>query len=478
MSETRRTVSLDAALGAWPDTEKTQAEWEAKALDVEARVGAGDLGATASSISEEQLLAPPLGQMAEGGHNSASPDKRAGQGAPMTMQNRERDRRSLQDLAKLAQMTPPPPSVSSGSGVLRAAEAQKDDSGIVDLAAAAAADPGADARARSTPLASQGLFDEEPASVRPPPSSAAALPQQPIPSLPPVLTSAPTSMTPSAPVVAAAPSSAPPGVARLGSVAPSQLAAVPAEKKKGNGQVLAILVGGVVAAAAVAAGVVVYAKHRHAADAAALAARTEVPAKADAPRPQEPQKTAENETTPAAQSTLDPNALPTAAAPHAAKVARPAAKGGGGAAARPELKDELKLAQKDLPAQASGPAGDLGDAIQKAAGPKNAPEQTAAAATTGPQFAPGSVPQKPSQGAITGAIGSVLPQARQCLGPDDPVTYATITFASPGNVQSVTLSGGSASKADKASCIKDALSKARVASFAEPTFTTRVPVRP
>ena len=101
--------------------------------------------------------------------------------------DRERDRRSLKDLAKMAhELTPSPPSSAAPSGILRAAEARKDDSGIVDLAAAAQSDPYATARAQSTPLASHGLFDDDAPSQRPPMSapatarvSAPVMPQQP-----------------------------------------------------------------------------------------------------------------------------------------------------------------------------------------------------------------------------------------------------------------------------------------------------------
>ena len=94
----------------------------------------------------------------------------------------------------------------------------------------------------------------------------------------------------------------------------------------------------------------------------------------------------------------------------------------------------------------------------------------------GPDFAPGSVPQKPSQGALTGALGAVLPGARACLGPDDPVSRATVVFSSNGSVQSVAVSGGAAGKPSEG-CIKSALGKAKLQPFAESTYTTTVTVR-
>ncbi|MCA9630792.1 MAG: hypothetical protein KC766_24150, partial [Myxococcales bacterium] len=54
---------------------------------------------------------------------------------------------------------------------------------------------------------------------------------------------------------------------------------------------------------------------------------------------------------------------------------------------------------------------------------------------------------------------------------------ATIAFGSNGKVQSVAISGPAAGTAAE-SCIRSALSGARVAPFAKPTFTVRVPIRP
>jgi hypothetical protein len=100
-------------------------------------------------------------------------------------------------------------------------------------------------------------------------------------------------------------------------------------------------------------------------------------------------------------------------------------------------------------------------------------DKTPAASLTG---GTGSVPQKPSQGAVTGALGAVLPQARACLGPDDPVSRASIVFSSNGVVQSVSVSGPAAGKPSE-TCIKDALTKAKVQAFAEPTYTANITIR-
>jgi hypothetical protein len=143
----------------------------------------------------------------------------------------------------------------------------------------------------------------------------------------------------------------------------------------------------------------------------------------------------------------------------------------------PAKEEGPKLSAKDLPTTAAGPGGDLGSAMGAAVGADGKKiEQTPAAGNTGPQFAAGTVPQKPSQGAVTGAIGAVLPGARACLGPDDPVSRATITFTSAGAVQNVSVSGGAVGKPAEG-CIKAALGKAKVAPFAEPTYTANITVR-
>jgi hypothetical protein len=80
-------------------------------------------------------------------------------------------------------------------------------------------------------------------------------------------------------------------------------------------------------------------------------------------------------------------------------------------------------------------------------------------------------------GAISGALGAVLPAARAGRGPDDPVSRATVTFGSDGSVKSVSVTGGAQGKPAEA-CIRAALMKAHVAPFASPTFTAPATIRP
>jgi hypothetical protein len=134
----------------------------------------------------------------------------------------------------------------------------------------------------------------------------------------------------------------------------------------------------------------------------------------------------------------------------------------------------------------AGLANALGDAIKNAAAPAAAPAPVADApiaqvlAAPTPAAAPvsaGSVPQRPSQGAVTSALSGVLASARKCIAPDDGPSRAHVVFGSDGSVQSTTVTGPAAG-APAEGCIKDALSKAHVPPFAEATYGATVTVRP
>jgi hypothetical protein len=471
-------VNLDAALRAWPHAEKPEEEWEERAQSVIGRLRRGERGATAAYVRDEDLTLAPLGLSSEDGHNSAAAGEKTGpqtrEGTPMTMQaDRERDRRSLKDLAKMASgLTPPPPSaraVSSPSGVIRAAESKADDSGIVDLAAAAQSDPYAAARAQQTPLASQGLFEGE----RHPQHGPQSQPYQPAPSVPP-----PSGhyATPSAPPV---------GPAAYGHLP----YAAPRKASGGNGAVVALVFGGLLALSGAAAGGFFYMKARSVAApvAVAPAAPPPVATVAAPPATVAPPPAAEAKVEPPVESGT-PAATPSTKVAMAARSSAPRA-----AAAKPgappqeapakaeapapkdnSLADRLAGKPADAPAAAApaAPPADLGSAMKKEVGDEA--KEKPAAHVAGSSAA--NVPQKPSQGAVTGALGGVLPGARSCLGPDDPISRASVVFGSDGNVQSVTVSGGAQGKPAEA-CIKSALQKAKLQPFAEPTYTANITIR-
>jgi hypothetical protein len=246
--------------------------------------------------------------------------------------------------------------------------------------------------------------------------------------------------------------------------------------------VIALVFGGLVAVSAAAAGGMFLVKHRLQAQ---LATVTTTPAA----QPASPSgATPSPDTAPAATamagdpSTAGNDSTPgnngRALAAKGASVKGPRVAINAPPQAAPPKEEPAKVSQAELPRPATaGASGSLGDEMKKAVGDKDKPDQVPAAGpSNGSQFAPGSVPTKPSQGAVTGALGAVMPAARQCLGPDDPISRAVVVFGSNGAVQSVSVSGGAAGKPAEA-CIKSALSHARVAPFAEATYSAPVTIR-
>lgn len=496
MSETRSKDGLDRALASWPGAEKSQSDWDDTAAAIVDRIESGDPGKTKTYLPDETIFAAPVGQTMEDGHNSAhaSPSlnedakKSTRENGPMSFTaDREGERKSLQDLARLASLTPAAPSTAP-KPVARAEGAKDEDSGLINLAALSAPAVSDSVVGPATPapgLASSGLFDDEPNSIVPGPVSARAAVAAPI-SAPPAsarISAAPIS---AAPVSAAPVSVAPVSAASAASVVPMAPVSHQAPKKKSGGAF--IVIGALVGVAALAAGgafVVRSQLAKPAAVAQTAPKAPEVAATTTAAAPKEDIKVAQAESTTPTDNALDPSQLPTPnaaapkgnaiakgapiAAPKATTTAEPAAKKG------EEKPEAPQMSAKDLPQATPGASGGLNDAMRQAAGPTSAGTDNAND-KKGPEFAPGSVPQKPSQGALTGALGAVLPGARACLGPDDPVSRATVVFTSNGSVQSVSVSGGAAGKPSEG-CIKGALSKAKLQPFAEATYTTTVTVR-
>jgi hypothetical protein len=244
-------------------------------------------------------------------------------------------------------------------------------------------------------------------------------------------------------------------------------------------------ISSLVAVAAVAVGVVLFGSRHapHEEPSAAVAVATsppQIPLPAPAAAPAQPVLAVAS----AARDDrgVDPASLPPASTatgvPHgvtpAATLAsaRPAVATSSARATTPEV-----VAAAPAPGAAPSAGANLQTLMQQAAGVTSAP---AAPATTSPETPPpalGSVPLRPSQGALQGALGAALPSARACLGPDDAISHATITFGSDGNVVSVGVSGGAAGKPSEG-CIRAALMKTRVPPFAQPTFTGTATVRP
>lgn len=136
------------------------------------------------------------------------------------------------------------------------------------------------------------------------------------------------------------------------------------------------------------------------------------------------------------------------------------------------------------PEAPNAPGPKLAIAPSKAApAPVSAPSAEAPAQEEpdDPRLTPASqadnVPLEPSTGAALAAVGRVMGGAKACVAGHAGPSNATITFGSDGKVQSVGISGPAAGTAAE-SCIRNALSGARVSPFAKPSFTVRVPIRP
>jgi hypothetical protein len=166
------------------------------------------------------------------------------------------------------------------------------------------------------------------------------------------------------------------------------------------------------------------------------------------------------------------------AAPEPAAPAPPAAVAPAAPAARGAQPAHAAAAADTPPADPNSLEAMMKRAVRSESpqAPSSPPPTPAPAA---PQAAapPANVPLKPAMGAVMGALGAVLPAARYCLGPDDPVSRATITFLSDGSVETVAIAGDAAGQPAEA-CIRARLMDARVPPFANPRFTWTVPVRP
>ena len=498
-------TALSAALRMWPDVPKSDADWAHFGARIEARIALTKRAKSLDSISDEQLLGSPLPEAEKASHKSALSGGETGRAisvdrtaaaphefvhAPVSepgplegsmgqsTHERDRDRRGFKELAKLAGPTPPL-KASSISGIRPTTT--EHDSGMVDLAALASANPGAVDRASVTPLASETLFEAEPAAKA---RASGVAARGPSPAKPGPLVS------PSTPRPIVSPPSAPrPIVSAQSAVrrpAPARSSALG-------------VIGAVIGLAAIAAGAFFVVRTVRAPVAGGVArspvaAEAQAAAVARAPAP-----------TPATDPGVDPLSLPkemagTTGARHAAHAwhghgaqtlvakadpkeaeeAAPAAKAQPAAKEAPSppvppppnnaLFNSMKLAASSAPAT---PA-------PEAATPEAAPVPAAATigASGGQNAGSGSAgAQRPSQGQVTGALRAVLPTASACLGDDDGVSRAHVTFGSDGAVQSVAVSGFAAGKPSEA-CIKTALAKAHVPPFAEASYGATVTVRP
>ncbi|HMJ13508.1 MAG TPA: hypothetical protein VK524_18945, partial [Polyangiaceae bacterium] len=86
------------------------------------------------------------------------------------------------------------------------------------------------------------------------------------------------------------------------------------------------------------------------------------------------------------------------------------------------------------------------------------------------------VVERPSPGAVTAALDTVLPGARACLAGKTQPIATEIVFSSDGAVKGVQL--GKDVEPALARCVRGALARARVEPFSRPTWSVRYTLRP
>ncbi len=452
----KRRVRLDEALSGWPSPQQSALEWDDSAEAVMACLGERASGTETGGIgdvSDEALLAAPLPASTEEVQSSAAPGRASApardEASMNTTSSRQRDRASLKELAKMAETAPPSsqPTARSSRPSYPGASASPASGKLEAREPSSASAPAAEREENS------GIINL--AALTPDPSASA-------------------SASADAPVSG--------GVAALAPLPSARTAAAPSKDPKRSRGLFVF--GSLVAAAAVAAGVFVGVR-RPASDLAAPVAA--VPPAQTVPGPATAVKPSEATPSPvaAADKGVDPSSLPsvdTSAAAHAAPSAPKPVVNGVAVAPVPAAPAAAATTNPKLiavvPTSTAAPGSDksLESLMQQAAGVTSGGSTAAPATPDAPQVAPGSVPLKPSVGAIHGALGAAMPGARACVDPDDAISHAMVTFQSDGSVQNVTVSGGAAGKPAEA-CIRAALMKARVPPFASPTFSAPATIR-
>jgi hypothetical protein len=449
-------LRLDEALSGWPTAERSALEWDESAEAVMARLGerASDVGV--ADVSDEALLAAPLPASHEEVQSSAPPGRasrppRDEASMNTTTSSRQRDRASLKELAKMAE-TPPssqPTTRNSRPSYPGSPASPGSPSGNFEAREASSAQAPAAEREENSGIINLAALTPDPVAAGKAPASGGV----------------------GVGVVTAAP------------VASPRLGGAPSKDHPRRSRGLYVF-GSLVAAAAVAAGVFVGMRgpaNQLATPVAAVPTAQAVPGPAAAPR------ATVGAPTPiaAGDQGVDPSSLPpvdTAGTAHASPSAPKPLVNGVAVAPVPAAPAAAATTDPKLvavvPTSTASPddGKSLTTLMQQAAGVTSGAGTAAPATPDAPQVAPGSVPLKPSMGAIHGALGAALPGARACVDPDDAISHAMVTFQSDGSVQSVSVSGGAAGKPAEA-CIRTALMKARVPPFASPTFSAPATIR-
>jgi len=254
--------------------------------------------------------------------------------------------------------------------------------------------------------------------------------------------------------------------------APLQAAAVAPKAKT---SVLPIVGGALVAIGAIAAAAMLFVKQSQApamsaAEAPPPAATAAAEDKAAMPTPAAP-----------AEATPESLALASAAPTATAAVGEPSTDDRGKAdsdepakaAGKPDEKKDEGDAKKKTPSDPD----DLEGAMAGAVGASKDEGADKKDKASGPSVDPASIPETPSQGAIQGALGTVMGGAKACVAGMDAPSRASVTFNSNGSVSRVSVSGPAAGGA-AGSCIQAALKGARVGPFKRSSYTVGVTIRP
>jgi hypothetical protein len=240
------------------------------------------------------------------------------------------------------------------------------------------------------------------------------------------------------------------------------------ERRRGAG---AVVVGSLLALAAAVSLYVSFG--RHASTVAKVSASAEVPVTVAKSEPEVPKTI----------TSLEPSALPSASA-QGERVARldelalaPAAQPSPASASALGAPKEKTLAFH-VKKESAPNAGKLILEEQQETPTENAapspPHGTMSAAASSPMPAS----ERPSTGAIQGALGSVLTSARGCLAGQDAGARALVTFEGrTGRVKSVKVVGAEPGSPAE-SCVRAALMGARLPPFSDPDYTASITVRP
>ena len=143
----------------------------------------------------------------------------------------------------------------------------------------------------------------------------------------------------------------------------------------------------------------------------------------------------------------------------------------------PPAKASEEATAADAGAEPATPrsAQSLLDQMTQAAGGEGSSPATSSESAA-PSNPDGIAPAYPSLGAINSALGRALQEAQSCVEGDVPISHAKVKFASTGAVEAVTVAGWAAGKPAEA-CIRDALTKPRVAPFLQPSYVVPVTIR-